>query len=320
MTDTAAPSSDALTDGRSAVLTHAPKAAASLARLEQTVWRAVDPDLVDLAARMCAQVHGYQALARPASLGASPWAGRDASQWRSFDELRDSDRVALAFAEQFTADVSAMSDAQRDELVEAFGDAALTFAHAMYVIDVTPRAHVALDRLFGPSADAAPVRPTEDVDTDLWAAIQHNVRTVPGLDALDPVTSELIRLRCARQHNCRICQSLRSHSAFVAGADESTFDAVDFYESSDLSEAVKAALALTDAMVWTPGHIPAEVIDAVRAHFTPAQQVELVLDIARHATNKFAVSMAVDTPNVSEGFEVYLVAPDGSTTYGLERP
>jgi len=73
-------------------------------------------------------------------------------------------------------------------------------------------------------------------------------------------------------------------------------------------------------MVWTPGHIPEAVIDNVRAAYTAAQQVELVLDIARHATNKFAVSMAVDTPHVEEGFEVYLVASDGSTSYGLERP
>jgi hypothetical protein len=56
------------------------------------------------------------------------------------------------------------------------------------------------------------------------------------------------------------------------------------------------------------------------ALFTAAQQVELILDVARHATNKFAVSMAVDTPHVDDGFEVYLVAADGSTTYGLERP
>jgi alkylhydroperoxidase family enzyme len=155
---------------------------------------------------------------------------------------------------------------------------------------------------------------------DIWDAIQANVRIVPGLDQLDPITSELVRLRCARAHNCRICKSLRSLTAFEAGADDATFDAVDRYEQSDFSDATKAALALVDAMVWTPGRVPDAVVDGVRAGFSAAQQVELVLDVARHATNKFAVSMAVDTPHVEDGYEVYLVAPDGSTTYGLDRP
>jgi hypothetical protein len=45
-----------------------------------------------------------------------------------------------------------------------------------------------------------------------------------------------------------------------------------------------------------------------------------VLDITRNATNKFAVSMAADAPNVSEGYEVYDIAADGSIRYGLTRP
>ena len=310
---------DVLGNGREAAFRYAPDAAASLDRLEATVWKVVDPDLFDLAARVAADVHGYPPLARPAQLGASPWHGRPVSRWRTFDELSDAQRVALAFAEQFSTDVSSVSDEQRDALTSALGDAALTFAHAMYVADVVPRARLALDRLFGTSDQLVPDVGNDDAP-DLWDAIQHNIRVVPGLRELDPITSELIRLRLARHHNCRICKSLRSYSAFAAGADESTFDAVDFYETSDLSPAIKAALALTDAMVWTPTRITDEVVDGLRAHFTPAQQVELVLDIARNATNKFAVSMAVDDPHVSEGFEVYEVALDGSTTYGLERP
>lgn len=305
--------------GRDTALQLAPDAAGSLDRLEATVWQVVDVDLFDLAARVAAAVHDYPPLARPTHLGPSPWDARAVTTWRTFDELDDSQRIVLAFAEQFSTDVSAIDDEQRAALRQAIGDDALTFAHAMYVADVVPRARVALDRLFGESERHVP-SPDDAAAPDLWDAIQHNIRVVPGLRELDPITSELIRLRLARQHNCRICQSLRSYSAFAAGADDSTFDAVDTYETSDLSEAVKAALALTDAMVWTPTRISDELVAELRTHFTPAQQVELVLDIARNATNKFAVSMAVDDPHVSEGYEVYDVALDGSTTYGLERP
>jgi alkylhydroperoxidase family enzyme len=309
---------DVRDSGRAAALRHAPDAAGSLDRLEATVWQVVDPDLFDLAARVAAAVHGYPPLARPAELGPSPWEGRPVTRWRGFDELTDDQRVALAFAEQFSTDVAAITDGERAALSRALGDSALTFAHALYVADVVPRARLALDRLFG---DSDPVAPrAADASPDLWDAIQHNIRVVPGLRELDAVTSELIRLRLARQHNCRICQSLRSYSAFAAGADETTFDAVDTYETSNLSDAIKAALALTDAMVWTPTRISDALVAELRTHFTPAQQVELVLDIARNATNKFAVSMAVDDPHVTEGFEVYDVAVDGTTTYGLDRP
>ena len=310
---------DVLGNGRDTAFRYAPDAAAALDRLEATVWQVVAPDLFDLAARVAASVHGYPPLTRPAHLGASPWHDRPVVQWRTFDELSEAQRVALAFAEQFSTDVSSISDDQRAALTSALGDAALTFAHALYVADVVPRARLALDRLFGASDQPVP-EAIDEHEPDLWDAIQHNIRVVPGLRQLDPVTSELIRLRLARHHNCRICKSLRSYSAFAAGADESTFAAVDDYESSDLSDAIKAALALTDAMVWTPTRISDELVGELRAHFSAAQQVELVLDIARNATNKFAVSMGVDDPHVTEGFEVYDVAVDGSTTYGLERP
>ena len=37
---------------------------------------------------------------------------------------------------------------------------------------------------------------------------------------LDAVTTELVRLRCARQHDCRICQTLRLADAAHAGVDD----------------------------------------------------------------------------------------------------
>jgi alkylhydroperoxidase family enzyme len=315
----AATDRDVLGNGRATAFHYAPDAAASLDRLEATVWKVVDIDLFDLASRVAADVHGYPSLSRPAQLGPSPWNGRPVARWRTFDELDDAQRVALEFAEQFSTDVSSISDEQRAALQRTLGDAALTFAHALYVADVVPRARLALDRLFGPSEQ--PVPDTTDAHApDLWDALQYNIKVVPGLREHEPITSELIRLRLARHHPCRICKSLRSYSAFAAGADETTFAAVDSYESSDLSDSIKAALALTDAMVWTPARISDELVDELRAHFTPAQQVELVLDIARNASNKFAVSMGVDDPHVTEGFEVYDVAVDGSTTYGLARP
>jgi alkylhydroperoxidase family enzyme len=106
----------------------------------------------------------------------------------------------------------------------------------------------------------------------------------------------------------------------VAGADDDTFAAVHDPEGGHLTDGQKAALALTDALIWTPAHLDGEVLAAVRAHFTPEQAVELVLDVLRNAGNKIAVALAADDPNVDEGVEVYDINPDGTLTYGLAAP
>ena len=111
--------------------------------------------------------------------------------------------------------------------------------------------------------------------------------------------------------------SVRSRPALRAGADEATFDAVDDYRDSALTPLARAALAMVDAMVWTPGRLdPAVVADLARVA-TPAQQVEVVLDVTRNALNKVAVALGADAAHVADGIEVYDVGPDGSLVYGV---
>ncbi len=307
--------------GRGAVARFAPAAAVALDDLEAIVWRRVDVDLLDLTAHLFASIHGIPALARPAECGPSPWQGRDASEWRTFSELAASQEGALEFAEQFALDVSSVDDELRTTLVRSLGDKAAEFAQAVYVADVIPRARFVLDRIFG-SSDRVATRSTSRLaaDATVWNGIEEVIRVIPGLQGLDAVMTELVRLRGARAHQCRFCKSVRSRSAMVAGASDAMFEAVDNYRTSDLPNAVKAALAFTDTFIWTPGHFSQEEIADLTKHLSPAQQVELVLDIARNASNKFAVAMAADAANISEGYEVYDVKPDGSIEYGLTAP
>lgn len=307
--------------GRGAVLRFAPAAATALDDAEAIAWRRVDPDLLDLVARLVSAIHHVPALARPAECGASPWQGRDAAEWRSFSDLSAGQKSALAFAEQFTLDVSSVDDALRQALLAALGEKAAEFAQAVYVVDVLARARFVLDRLFGPSSATATTKTRAlKPDANVWNGIEEIIRVIPGLQTLDAVMTELVRLRGARAHQCRFCKSVRSRSAMVAGANDDMFAAVDFYRTSELPDSVKAALAVTDAFIWTPGRLSDEEIAGLEKHFTPAQRVELILDVARNASNKFAVSMAADGANVSEGYEVYDVKPDGSIVYGLTAP
>ena len=175
-------------------------------------------------------------------------------------------RRSHAFAEQFRVDVSVIDAHCRDDLVRSTGEQQFAVVQMVWISDVAPAVQAALDALFGPSAWVGPRRyPVSDT----WVAIDTFMRTVARLRALDPTTTELVRLRGARQHDCRLCSSRRSADAIDDGAGDAEFAAVDDYETSDLPEATKAALALVDAMIWTPLAIPATVVDDVRRLLTP---------------------------------------------------
>ena len=224
-----------------------------------------------------------------------------------FDELLGAPAVAT-FAEQFRADVSRIDETMRADLATVTGKHQFAVAQMVWIADVAPRLRTALDTLFGPSAWPDERRyPVADV----WATIENFMASVARLTELDPTLTELVRLRGARQHDCRLCASRRSVAALEAGADDATFDAVDHHATSDLPPQTKAALALVDAMIWTPDQLPADAIEAVRAELSPAQAVEVVLDVIRNAANKIAVALGADAPEVTEGVQLFRTDADG---------
>jgi alkylhydroperoxidase family enzyme len=303
-------------DGLGALQEIAPAPAQALADIEAVLWRdaaaAGLTDTLALAAQVCASQLGLQPLRPPASSAPALPASGD---WRDLESLGEPTSTALRFAEQFSCDVSGIDDALRGEVIAALGAAVGTYVQGLYVVDFLPRVRAALDGFFGTSS--WPLATQAGFDGDLWAAMDVLIRCVPQLTALDPVTSELVRLRGARQHQCRICQSIRSRPALLAGANDDVFAAVDAYESSNLPASQRAALAFTDGMIWTPGRIEPATYDAVSTHFTPEARVELVLDITRNALNKVAVAMKADDPHVTEGYEIYDIEPNGDLVYGL---
>jgi alkylhydroperoxidase family enzyme len=134
--------------------------------------------------------------------------------------------------------------------------------------------------------------------------------------ALDPVTAEIVRLRGAGQHQCRLCNSLRESTALEAGGSEDMYGDIWSYEtSSRLSDAHKAALRYVDALIWSPAAISPEVSAEMRAHFSAPEAVEMTFDVMRNASNKIAVAMAADAPRVEHGTERYRILTDGQTRY-----
>jgi hypothetical protein len=302
------------TCGQDALEKVAPAVAQTLRDVEASVWLAADDrgllNMLGIVAEVAARVNGLPALS-PIDSTRDPLV--DGATSRRAFELGEAERFVLEFGERFFLDVSIIADADRASLFEYFDQRAATIAQCLWVVDFLPRAYAALDALFGRTGFS---RPPGRAQPDLRAVIDQLILTVPRLLALDPITTEIVRLRGARQHNCRRCKSRRSRSALLAGADEETFQAIDEYPNGPFSVAQKAALRLTDELIWTPGQIAAEVLAEAHRCWSAAQLVELVLDVTRNSVNKISVALGRDQAEVTEGQQLYDVLEDGRIVVG----
>lgn len=129
---------------------------------------------------------------------------------------------------------------------------------------------------------------------DLMAAFSAYQDAVVRSTALDPVTTELVRLRCARQHDCRLCQTLRLADAIEAGVDDAMTAKIDRYEDSDLSERHKVALRLVDAIIWRPTDLSEELARQAHEHFSDEELAELLVDVTKWSTQKIHVALGTD--------------------------
>jgi alkylhydroperoxidase family enzyme len=218
------------------------------------------------------------------------------------------------FAERFVVDVGAITDDERAAATAALGADAFELVQLLWCVDWSTRLDAAFRQCFG--CEGMPRAPAPAAPS-LWDACEAMFSAVARLRALDPLTTELVRLRGARAHNCRLCKSLRSVRAANDGVDETVYDQIDHYESSALDERHKAALRLTDALIWQPLEFPQGLVRELEHQFTTAQIVELLFDVARNAANKIAVALGADAPHVNDAIEFFDTDERGELRYGL---
>jgi len=151
------------------------------------------------------------------------------------------------------------------------------------VTQLDPRLPLAAD-------GTAPMAPAMARALETFAAAAMRAR------AVDPVTTELVRLRCAWYHDCRLCGSLRLEEARVDGVDEEMTAKISQYEESDLPDQAKAALRLVDAVIIDPARADRRLVAELREHFTDAQIVELLFDIMKWSRQKELVALRLETP------------------------
>jgi alkylhydroperoxidase family enzyme len=315
-------------------------AAEILDRANRYAWQTVPAPVLELVRLSVASMIGNAAglsrrsvAARDAGLTESKIA--QLGQYLDAEDFTAAERACLTFAEQFVIDVSNLPESYVAALKTDFpGVDALAFAEALYVTECTQRLELMLPLLLGPSArtaDSPDLEPDQAAPAgpDSAAALRQGLRdyadAVMRGDALDPVLTELVRLRCARTHNCQICQTLRLADARAAGADDAMTAKVDFYEASDLDERYKIALRITDAFITRPDTLSQATIEAARRAFTTEQLVELCLDITKWSTQKVYVSLGLDgaerLPTNADGVSFFSFSDSGAVAgYTAEAP
>ena len=293
-----------------------PEATRLLDQVNEQVWATVDPALLEIIRLRIAWLLGNTAGMRTRSRLARVPEQKVAElpAYATSPLFTALDRDGIAFAEQFVIDVSGTSQESLDALRGHMGpDHLRDFVTSVYLVEFTQRLQqVAPDLL--PSVlerpNAARPEPPPAALREMLGSYQD---AVVRSTALDPVTTELVRLRCARTHNCRICQTLRLADAQAAGVDSEMTSKIDFYETSDLAEPHKLALRITDAFILRPDALSEDIVGPARATFSPQQLAELCLDITKWSTQKIHVALGTD------GTDGLPVNEDGVVFFGFQN-
>lgn len=325
-----------------AVVTTRPEAARLLDAANVRAWQVVAPPLLEQLRLTVATLIGNDSGLRRRSttarqLGLSAAKLAHLREHTAHDGFTAAEGAALTFAEQFVLDVGGMPADYVAALERHLPPGGVrAFVEALYVTECTQRLEMMVPRLVGdppdgggsqhaPAVDVRATSTSQPAADELRESLREYQNAVMRGRDLDPVVTELVRLRCARTHDCRICKTLRLSDARAAGVDDTMTAKVDFYERSDLDDRAKTALRITDAFITRPDTLGDAVVSRARATFSPRELVELCLDITKWSTQKVHVSLGLDgaeaLPTSEEGVSFFGFAEDGRVTgYTADAP
>ncbi len=104
---------------------------------------------------------------------------------------------------------------------------------------------------------------------------------------------ELVKLRASQINGCAYCIDMHTKDARVAGESEQRLYLLSAWrEAPFYSERERAALEWTEAVTLIAGnHVPDEIYERVKPHFTDEEMANLTLAIATiNAWNRLAIS------------------------------
>ncbi|MET0546618.1 MAG: hypothetical protein ABWZ40_09925 [Caulobacterales bacterium] len=302
-----------------------PQAVAVLDMANEQAWRVIPPMLLEmLRLRVGALIGNTAGLLRRSNTargqGLSEAKIEQLADYYKSDVFSDHEKRCLTFAEQFVIDVTGVTEADLHGLGQ-FAEPHLLheFVAALYVTECTQRLEIMAPILLGgvgaASRQTNEFAPAGDASEGLAATLERYQETVVLGADLDPVVTEMVRLRCARTHDCRICKTLRLTDARALGVDDAMTAKIDFYEHTDLDERIKIALRVVDAFITRPDMLAPAVIDDARSAFTPTALAELCLDITKWSVQKIYVAQRSDAadflPKNDQGLSFFSFDNDG---------
>jgi AhpD family alkylhydroperoxidase len=114
---------------------------------------------------------------------------------------------------------------------------------------------------------------------------------------LESMLVHLIKLRASQINGCGYCLDMHSKDLLAHGEDPQRLISLDAWrECPYYSDRERAALAWTDAVTLvSQTHVPDEVYDEVRPHFSDKELADLTLAIATiNAWNRLAVATRLE--------------------------
>lgn len=137
---------------------------------------------------------------------------------------------------------------------------------------------------------------------DLTKAAPGAYRAMLGLETylhqsgLEPKLLHLVKMRASQINGCAYCLDMHSKDLRSAGETEQRIYALDgWHEAPFYTDRERAALAWTEALTKiTEGHVPDEVYEEVKPHFSEKELTDLSLAIVTiNAWNRLSIAARV---------------------------
>lgn len=121
----------------------------------------------------------------------------------------------------------------------------------------------------------------------------HGLETYLANCGIEPALQDLVKLRASQINGCAYCVDMHSLDARAGGETEQRLYALPVWQETPFfSERERAALLWTEKLTLISlDHVPAEVYEQVRSHFSEKELANLTLVIATiNAWNRFGIS------------------------------
>jgi AhpD family alkylhydroperoxidase len=139
-------------------------------------------------------------------------------------------------------------------------------------------------------------------------ALEHYVRSC----GLEQPLIELVKLRASQINGCAYCLDMHTKDARAAGETEQRLYVLDAWrEAPFYSPRERAALAWTEAVTTLEGHVPDELYEETRRHFSEKELVDLNWAVvAINAWNRLAIPFRAEVGSYQPAARAQPAAPN----------